>query len=314
MSVSETAPKELVLGATLVGANRGGLHHVAALQSLAAEYPHARQLVRVIDAVHLRAERLAADITAAGGHGIAVEARLEDILPALAASHEPLILATDSPGTDADALHSPETAERWVFPYVLVHLPSKQLLSLRGAIPPGDSSWRDETAALLLALSGISARRGGSFAVGEHASSAARALEPRHRASMAEHLKQRLRKVIAGLPLEGAPLTVSVDGVSELSLFVTAHDTWEDPLLLGRRVTETGSLVLPRNQSFSIAETTPEGVRFHFLQRRSNGGLLVRGRHAFDTEALRRESTAEENERRRQAAALTRLNPVDTTD
>jgi hypothetical protein len=307
--------KELIVGVTIAGAHRGARHHAAAVRELAEELPASRHLIRLIDAAPQRALRLASEVTENGGHGFALEARLEEALPVLGTSHEPLILAVDSPRTAAMALLAPETRERWVFAYSLMRLPSG-LLSLRGAVPPGESHWREQTVALLSELADVSAERGAEYVLGAKATSAARAGEARHRGSMAQHLKRHLRRVVAELPLEGPSLTLSDDGLSELPLFVVSRESWQDPAALGRQVLAEQRVPLPRGQDFAVCEAA-QGLRFHLLRHRSDGKLMVRGRHMLDVAALRRaaaaaEAAAEAERQARRTLSLT--NPADVTD
>lgn len=315
MSTADRDARQLVLGASLVGANRGGRHHIRALAELAAETQATRFLVRTIDAVAERADVAARLVEAWGGEAVAVHARLEEVLPELAKSTEPLVAAIDSPKDSATALRAPETNTRWVFPYSLLRLPGGTLLSLRGAIPPGDSVWRHQTVALLESLAPVTAERGAAFVIGARATSAARIGEARHRAGMAEHLKSRLRKIVAGLAPEGAPLTISSDGLSEHPLLVAASATWQDSLALGSRVLAQAPIVIPRGSAFAVGEVNPAGLRLHFFTQRTDGtGLLVRGRHALDTAALRQAAAAHAERERRARLTLSRLNPVDITD
>lgn len=309
----EEQPTEQLVGISLVGANRGGQHHLMAVSSLVGEFPGARAAVRVIDPLPPRAQALAERVTAEGGIGVALQARLEEALPVLAESTEPLVLAVDTPRTIATALLAPETQERWVFPYALLRPPSGELLSLRGVIPPGDASWRTSTAALIMALDSAVSGRGAEYAIGSQAPSAARVREPQHRASMAEHLKRNLRKLLAGLAPESAPLTLSIDGVSEMPLLVMASETWQEPRALALRTRAAPPVPLTRNAELALAETTPDGIRIHRFRVRTNGQLMVRGRHALDTESLRL-ALARAEEERLARATLNRSNALDITD
>lgn len=306
--------RELLIGVSLIGANRGGQHQLAAVCSLAKEFPEGRAAVRVVDPLPPRAFRLAEQVTAEGGMGIAVQARLEDVLPALAESAEPLVLAVDKPSTMATALLAPETQERWVFPYALLRPPAGELLSLRGVIPPGESRWREETARLLNALDSAVAGRGAEYAIGERAPSAARAREPQHRASMAEHLKRNLRKLLVGLAPESPPLTLSTDGATEMPLLVVAgEERWQEPRALAARILAAPPIPLTRGTELAVAEVV-DGIRIHRLQMRSDGReLMVRGRHALDTESLRL-ALARAEEERLARATLSPANGFDFTD
>lgn len=319
MSTESTAPTALVVPATIVGSHRGAHHHVAALRELAAELPDAELAIRPIDPRPGRVETIARVVEAYGGKAFPVRARFEDMLPALGETSEPLVLATDSAATGATALVAAETQARWVFLYQLIRLPvAGELLSLRCAIPPGESLWRERTAALLDDLQEFGSSRGAEFVIGERARSSARAAEPRHRAGMANHLKGCMRKIIAGLRPEVAPVTVSEDGITAMPLLISRRrDFWQEPLAMGQQLLAETPLALTRGSMMAIAEATAEGLRVHALRLRTDGRLMVRGRHALDTEALTlavSQIAAEQAAERQRRRTVSRTNAVDLTD
>lgn len=321
MSAENLSSTALVLPVSIAGANRGALHHVRALQELAAELPDAALAIRKIDPMPGRVESAARIVEAHGGKAFPVRARLEDMLPVLAESREPLVIATDRPKTGATALTAPETLGRRVFVYEVLRLPAAgQILSLRCAIPPGESLWRERTAEMLRSLDEFTTSRGAEFVIGERARSAHRVAEPRHRFGMAAHLKGCMRKIIAGLEPEVPPVTISEDGISEMPLLIAPpNELFQEPLATAQALIAASPISLTRGSLVALCQSTPEGLRFDVLRLRTNGQLMVRGRHALDTDALHRAAAevAAEQEAERQRLArrtLSRGNAADVTD
>ncbi len=322
MSSTPSRPAPLQLGTTLVGVHRGGQFHLNALAELATELPDATPMVRLIDALPGRAEVGALQVTDSGGQAHPVTARLEEVLPDLAESHEPVILAVDSPRTVAVALRTAELRDRWLFAYQLVRPPLGGLMSLRGVFAPGETAWREETAELVATLADFTTDRGAAFVMGEESRSADRASEPRHRAGMARHLKSALKRMVAGRPPESAPLTLSLDGLGDVPLCVTRDESFSsEPLALAQRALTRLRVPLTRGSEFAIAELSAadDGMRFSQWRLRTDGRLMARGRHVLDSTsvalAIAKSQAAEQAERERLARrTITRLNPVDVTD
>jgi hypothetical protein len=135
---------------------------------------------------------------------------------------------------------------------------------------------------------------------------------------MATHLKGCMRKVISGLRPEVAPVTVSEDGITAMPLLISRRrGLWQEPLAMGQQLLAEMPLALTRGSTTAIAELTDEGLRVHVLRLRTDGRLMVRGRHALDTEALTLAASqlaAEQAAERQRRLTVSRANAVDITD
>ena len=86
---------------------------------------------------------------------------------------------------------------------------------------------------------------------------------------------------------------------------------------MGQQLLAETPLALVRGSMMAIAEVTDEGLRVHVLRLRTDGRLMVRGRHALDTEALTLAASqlaAEQAEERQRRLTVSRSNAVDITD
>ena len=273
-------------------------------------------------------ERALARAREGQGRGLAaraIEASIEEVLPASALRHAPLIISVDDPQAIADTLHAVDLSERSVLIYFLIQLPSEELVGLRAVLQEDDDAERRGAAEFFERLSDVTARSGSAAILGPQGRAEHIALEPAYRAWFAAHMQANMAKIVARTRAESDPLEVTINGRSTMPLHVhTAARGWMDPAQLARNVVERPTSPIHRGRDFMIGEVGTEGIRFHVVRlRATDGKAAIRAAAVVDPDAYRAADVQRRERLRREALdalrhaeqqTVSRTRPAYTTD
>lgn len=302
------------------GANRGAQRGMPMYADFNGASARIQLVPRYVDPVPGRATALARIASASGIDADAVEGRIEEEIREAEGS-TPVVLSVDKPETIASSLAAVEEAARPVLAYLMLKFPTGELWGLRLTLTADDSTGRADARRLFEALGRVTARRGFAAVFGAGAPSEHVATEEVFRRWMADHGRENLGKITAGVIPDAYPIEATDDGTTTMPVIVVRHETWADPTTLAERLAANPPIPLMRGESFVIAELGPDGVRFHKIRYRTDGQLSVRGmvildsatyQAALDAEARRRQ--AEEAVSSAERFAITRRSPIVTTD
>lgn len=308
------------------GAHRGAELDLPTLAAWNADTSRAPLVPRYVDPVPGRATALARTARERGIPAEVIEARIEDVLLREELPPQPLVLHVDRAGTIATALLSRAAEAVPVLGYLLVRLPSGELLGLRFVVAPGDHATRRALAAFMARLDLLTHPSGSSSILGEEGRPEHLLAEDEYRAWMAEHLTANLLAITSGLPARSHPIEVTADGRETMPLLIHVAPDFSDARELAEQVVAELPHPIARAGGLWIADVARPGIRFHRARlRQLDGRLSVNGFSAFDEDAVREAvERREAEERRRQAAqvALERAsrqtvsmtNPVWSTD
>jgi hypothetical protein len=278
-----------------------------------------------VDPVPERAATLAREGMARGIASSALEARIEEVIPARDRKHWPLIMSVDNAHAIASALEAVDIKERPVLIYLLVRMPNEELLGIRVVLQEGDALHQKLGARFFRALGDVTARSGAAAVVGNQGRPEHLALEPAYRAWFAEHMNANMTKIVARTQPESDPFEVTLDGRKTLSMMLRDSGSgWTDPTDLARAIVEHPSMPVVRGRDFAVGEVGPDGVRIHVLRMRATDGKAAINASAIVTPDAYRAADAERREAiRRQLAeavaraerqTVSRTRPVFTTD
>lgn len=277
------------------------------------------------DPVPERASELARMASERGLATRGIEARVEDVLAERTLTRQPLVVSVDAPETIASVLETADLRERPILVYLLVRLPSEELMGVRAVLGDGDEDAQRSGAHLFRRLAEVTARSGAATVLGERGRPEHRAIEPRYRRWFADHMKANLTKVIARTRPENDPFEISLNGEQTMALMVRDSERgWADPATLAREAIELPTTPVVPGRDFAVAEIGTGGLRVHIARVRAlDGKPAIRAAAVVDPEAYR----AADEERRaravREAASaleranrqmLSRTRPVFTTD
>ncbi|MCU1349808.1 MAG: hypothetical protein JWO56_2838 [Acidobacteria bacterium] len=318
-------PERVRVNVLTAGANRGALGMQPAFEDFNRVSQRFTLAPIYTDPVPERSAHLVREAAQRGVSARGIEARVEEILPLREFKNHPLIVSVDSPEAIAVVLQSAVLAERSVLIYLLVRLPSNELLGLRAVLQQGDEEQQAVGARLFRALAHVTARSGAAAVLGAEGRPEHLALEMTYRQWFADHMKSNLTKVVARIRPENDPFEVTMNGRETMSLLMRdSPSTWADPSVLARDVVDSPSVAIARGKDFTVAEIGPEGLRLHIVRVRAlDGKPAIRAAAVVDAEAYRTADAEREERSRREFEralgraerhALTRTRPVFTTD
>jgi len=301
MPTSEARSRVEVMTA---GANRGARLMQPAIANFNRASARFALAPIYVDPVPERALALVREGARRGVTATAVEARIEDVLSSEDRSHSPLIVSVDNPYAVASALESAEG--RPVLVYLLVRMPSQELMGIRAVIRSDDDRERELAARFFRALGKLTARSGASAVVGVDGRPEHIALEPAYRAWFAEHMQSNMTKLVANIAPENDPLEITVDGRKTMSLMVKeSGPAWSDPSELARAIVEHPLMPITRGRDFAIGEIGPDGVRMHVLRvRATDGKPAINARAVVTPEEYRAANSEERDSIRRELATV----------
>jgi hypothetical protein len=298
-SSESRSPVEVTVG----GANRGARTMQRAIADFNRTSARFALAPTYVDPVPERALALVREGATRGIRARAVEARIEEVLSDDNQPRSPLIVSVDNPHAVASALERAEG--RPILVYLLVRMPSQELMGIRVVIRSGDDQERALAARFFRALGKVTARSGASVVIGVNGRPEHVALEPAYRAWFAEHMQSNMTKLVANIAPENDPLEVTFDGRKTMSLMVKESGaTWSDPSELARAVVEHPLMPITRGRDFAIGELGPDGVRMHVLRvRATDGKPAIKARAVVTPEAYRAADVEEREAIRRELAA-----------
>ena len=308
-----------------VGANRGARLMQPAFQEFNRASNRFTLAPIYADPVPERAALLVREAATRGVSARAIEARVEEVLPAREFKHLPLILSVDNPDAIANALESVVLTERPVLIYFLIRLPNEDLLGFRAVLQRGDEEHQKVGARFFRRLAHVTARSGAAAVLGEQGRPEHLALESAYRRWFADHMNANLTKIVAKIRPDSDPFEITTDGKTTMSLLMRdSPDGWTNPSVLARDVVDSPATAIARGRDFAVAEIGPDALRLHIVRVRAlDGKPAIHAAAVVDAEAYqaadaeRRERARRDVEQALQRAerhALTRTRPVFTTD
>lgn len=300
------------------GAHRGARENLDAFARWNRESTSVTLVPRYIDPVLGRAELMKAEAIRHGVPAEAEEGTIEATILEEDAKGKPIVLNLDRPEAIAKTILAAEHTNAPILGYLLLKLPSGQLWGIRFYLRPGDNAGRLVAVKFFHRLGELTARRGSAAVLGAEGDVAHRAAEARYRHWFADHLRDNIGKLLAGIAPTGHTFEITDDGATTYALIVRDSETWSEPRTLAESVAADPPVPIVRGESWVIGEVTPEGVRFHKVRRRQADdkvalqGLGVIDNHAVDAERAGRE--AAEALARAERETLSRRSPVLSTD
>ena len=327
--IGPTPPPKLRVPITVGGADRGARLGISTF----AEFNEGSTALALepiyTDPLPGRAVELKKEAALQGVTAGAIEGRVEDIILAVAgASTDPVVLNIDRASGVVGVLRQTRGINRPLLVYLLIRLPKGQLWGLRNVLEARDEGVRDAAITFYDELARASERNSSELILGDQADPAHRLAEPAIRRWFAEHTKQNLGKLVAGLEPVSNVFEVTPDGHETLPLIVSVQSDWREPVVLAEQVVASPSSPIRKGIRFVVAEVVVEkGIRFHTIRRRTDerltvGGAEVMDRASMDTRVQALQATREAEIRRQAVQALARAeretlsrrNPVWTTD
>lgn len=300
------------------GANRGARTNLGTFQHWNQESQAIVLAPRYVDPVLGRAEMMKSEAKMRGLDASAVEGTIEQVIAAEGAKNKPLLLNLDRADAIARAVLATDDISCPVLGYLLLKLPSGEMWGVRFFLAPGDLEARRLAVKLFHRLGEVAARRGSGAILGVNGTVADRAAEPLYRRWFAEHTRENLGKLFAGLEPAGNTFEVTDDGQTTYALIIEERDTWAAPDELAAAIARNPPIPILRGESWVIAEVTGAGVRFHKVRRRqTDDRVCLQGLSAMDEASVDRERAARESAAalvRAERQTLSRSRPVLSTD
>ena len=323
--VANSSPERARVDVLTGGANRGARLMQPAFQEFNRASNRFTLAPIYADPVPERAALLVREAAKRGVSARAIEARVEEVLPAREFKHLPLILSVDNAEAIATALESVVLAERPVLIYFLIRLPNEELLGFRAVLQRGDEEHLQVGARFFRKLAHVTARSGAAAILGAEGRPEHLAIEPAYRKWFADHMNANLTKIVAKIRPESDPFEITTDGKTTMSLLMhERQDDWSDPSVLAREVVDSPATAIARGRDFAVAEIGPDALRLHIVRVRAlDGKPAIEAAAVVDAEAYqaadaeRRDRARREAEQALQRAerhALSRTQPVFTTD
>jgi hypothetical protein len=217
---ANTTPERARVDVLTGGANRGARLMQPAFQEFNRASNRFTLAPIYADPVPERAALLVREAAKRGVSARAIEARVEEVLPAREFKHLPLILSVDNAEAIATALESVVLAERPVLIYFLIRLPNEELLGFRAVLQRGDEEHLQVGTRFFRKLAHVTARSGAAAILGAEGRPEHLAIEPAYRKWFAEHMNANLTKIVAKIRPESDPFEITTDGKTN---HVTPH-------------------------------------------------------------------------------------------
>lgn len=268
------------------GAHRGARENVAAYREHNARSAAATIVPVYVDPVPGRAEEMAERAEALGVHAEAIEGRAEDVIDA-----EPfgaVVCNLDNPMALSKVLAIASERRIAALAYMIVVAPGGRMFGPRLVLPAGEAARFDETRALFEALGRVTERSGARAIFGERARGDHSLLEPLVRTAFAEHCRDELSRLVAGVLPEHPPVDVTFDGEATMPLLVHRRGEFGHPVAVVVEAARTSAVPLRRGRPFLVAEVAGDaGIRLHEARRRqADGRLDVRESTTIDEESF----------------------------
>ena len=316
--------KRAVVEVLTAGANRGARLMQGSIANFNRTSTRFELAPIYVDPVPERAMTLAREGRSHGLTAVSHEAQIEEVLTSeLHNRNTPMVVSIDSPEGIASALTS--APNRPVLVYLLVRMPSQELVGMRIVIRPHEEEVRQTAIRFFRALSRVTARSGAAAVIGPQGRPEHMALEGAYRAWFGSHMQANMTKLVSGTAPENDSFEVTWNGRDTMPLLVReSPHAFRDPSELAHSVVEHPSQPLLRGKDFSVAEIGREGIRLHVVRLRATDGKpALRGSAVVSPDAYRLAS-AERRQRiqselaailaKAAAATLLLTLPVMTTD
>jgi hypothetical protein len=306
------------------GAGRGAEAMLPAIQEWNNDSERFTIVPKYADPVPGRARQLT---KRAKGMGISAEFsenRVQELITTNESANAfPIVLHVDRPGAIAEALLAAADRSLPVLGYLLMRLPDTTLVGAQLVFQEHENDQKLAAAAMFDELSQVTARSGTAEILGDRGRPEHLLAEPMYRARFGRHLQQNLRKLVAGLEPESAPIEFTFDGQDSVWTGIIDNRTgWADPIQLAGEVLERAPLIIVRGSDFALVELGPrgQGLRIHRVHYRIDGRVSMQGTLLVDTQSLAAaerelmQRHAAEALRRAVRATISRLEPIFTTD
>jgi hypothetical protein len=282
------------------GTNRGGRETLPHL----ADFQRDTKVIDIhlvgVDPIPLRAQQFINDAQRLGLHGHAREAKIEDVIAEGIPDDTTVLLHIDTPQGHAAALELlADTKTPALGALYAVSPVDGQLHGFRYVFAGNEHEEKRKVAGMFRSLAAFTGRGGYDRVWGEHGRSDHRPLEPLYRAWAGNFVRDNLAKLAVGVPSNNHHIEMTRDGRRTLPVvIVDSPDGWSPPFALGTEILGNPLVPILRGDDFAIAETRPDGARFHFArQGKTDGRLRVNGCTGFDHQTM---DAVERAERERQ--------------
>lgn len=296
----------------LGGLHRGGTHALDTISAWNRTSPTAVIAVNGYDVNPNRIHEAQAHAARTNLSLVARQGRVQDVVANEGenAAGRPIIVAVDDARTGAEVSARCAKLMRAMLLYLIIRLPTKQLVGLTAVLRKDDVEEKLSLATFLLALSDCTVRKGHRAVLGDDGLPEHVFREPHYRQLFRAHLTDNLPRLLWDLEPEAAPLEVTFDGETRLPLLIEdSRAGWRDATTLARAVLGRPSVSIAPGKDLCIGEVGPDGIRLHTARYRVlDRALSVNATSVIDAAAF------EEALRRAERQTISRTYPVYTTD